>query len=62
MASTIMPRAPLPLSGFIRAVGSAPTHSASLPVLLTSAAMPSIAQSIAPEARNTPMLTSMATR
>ena len=31
IASTIIPRAPEPDSGFIKAVGSAPTHCASKP-------------------------------
>ena len=62
MASTIMPRAPLPLSGFISAVGKAPTKPASPPQALTTAAMPSVNKSMAPEARNTPMPTKMATK
>ena len=53
---------PLPLSGFISAVGRAPTNSVSPPTRATHQAMPSIRKSIAPEARNTPMATSIATR
>ena len=44
------------------AVGIAPAHSASHPVKPISQRSPSISQSIAPDARNTPMPTSMATR
>ena len=36
MASTINPRAPLPLNGFISAVGSAPTKSLSIPHSFTA--------------------------
>ena len=62
MASTIMPRAPLPLRGFMSAVGRAVTQSDGRPLCRTSHAMPSTSQSMAPEARNTPTPTRMATR
>lgn len=42
MASTINPRAPLPLKGFISAVGSAPTKSLSIPHSFTALPIPSI--------------------
>ena len=57
-----MPRAPLPDSGFMMAVGSASTNSAFDPVSPTSHLMAPMSQSMAPEARNTPMATRMATR
>ena len=62
MASTIMPLAPLPERGFISAVGSAPTKSLLPPMASTACRMPSISMSMAPDALNTPMPTSMATR
>ena len=62
MAFTIMPLAPEPLSGFIKAVGSAPTQSVAAPRLFTTHVRPPINQSMAPEALNTPMPTSMATK
>ncbi len=62
MASSIRPLAPLPERGFMNAVGSAPTKSAFSPHCLTAHAMPSIIMPIAPDARNTPTATRMATR
>ena len=60
--AAIIPRAPLPLSGFIRAVGNAPTKSESIPIASMARVMPAIKKSIAPEARNTAMATSIATK
>ena len=60
--SIISPRAPLPLRGFIIAVGRAATKSVSPPQNATHADTPSISISIAPEARNTPTATNIATR
>ena len=62
MASTIMPRAPLPLRGFINAVGSASMKSVFKPMNVKPLPMPATRMSMAPEARNTPMATRMATR
>ena len=62
IASTIIPRAPEPERGFIKAVGSAPTHWASKPQRCTAHDTPSMSASIAPLARNTPIATSIATR
>ena len=62
MASTIMPRAPPPESGFMSAVGRAPTHCVSMPISEISHFISSTSQSMAPEARKTPMLTKMAMR
>ena len=62
MQSTIMPREPLPLRGFISAVGNAPTQSVGAPSSAATHAMPPVIQSITPAARKTPMPTSMATR
>ena len=57
-----MPRAPLPLSGFIRMVGRASTKRLSIPTASTPRRTPSIRKSIAPDARKTPTPTSTATR
>ncbi len=62
MASSISPRAPLPLSGFMKAVGRAPTKSVLTPHWATHQAMPSMSMSMAPEALKTPIATRIATR
>src|SRR3712207_7645311 len=62
MASNIMPRAPLPLKGFMNAVGKPPTKSLFMPSCSTIHRMPPMSISMAPDALKTPTATNMATR
>ena len=62
IASIIMPRAPLPLSGFMNAVGSAGTTSFPMPKHPRTQEIPFMSKSIAPLARNTATPTRMAIR
>ena len=62
IASTIMPRAPLPLRGFIKAVGMPSTQRVSNPRAATAVFSPSTRKSSVPDARNMPTATRMATR
>ena len=62
IASTISPRAPLPLSGRINAVGKAGTKSVFSPHNANNQPIPCTSRSIAPLARNIPTATSIAIR
>lgn len=62
IASSISPLAPLPLSGFMSAVGTAPAKSGLIPHISKHHASPFSSSSIAPHALNIPTATSMAMR
>jgi hypothetical protein len=62
MVSTIMALAPLPLRGFMMAVGRASTKSVFSPAVRTHHPIPPTRRSMAPEARKTAMPTNMPTR
>ena len=62
MVSIINARAPLPLNGFISAVGNASTKRVSKPSNATPLAMPSTNTSIMPLARNIPIATNIANK
>lgn len=62
IASIMNPRAPVPLSGFMNAVGNASTKLVSAPVVPTIHRIPSMTKSSAPLALNIPTATSMAMR
>ena len=62
IVSIMSPRAPLPDKGFIRAVGRASTKLVSRPHVDIHHLMLLMSISIAPEDRNTPIPTRMATK